>query len=137
MRVIVLVLLLCVTRTLTEDNFENAGVRVALKVYDECSKSDFFSCLKKKAIVMLDRLSRMEKISLVDGVTIIKADNVTIEKTNTTGEDTERNLSKEQTLDEMLVDKLTRLVGSRKLEISLPKILPKLDKGKSGFDFNL
>lgn len=126
----VLVFLLCVSRTLTEDNFEKTSLKVAIKVYDECSKGEFFPCLKKKAIVMLDRLSRMEKISLTDGVAIVKAEDDTQEKSNSTGDDLERNLSKEESLDELLVDKFSRLLGSRRIEISLPNILPKLEEGE-------
>lgn len=126
----VLVLVLCVTRTLTEDNFETNTYRVALKVYDDCSKGEFFSCLKKKAIIMLDRLGRMENISLTEGVTIVKASEDFQEKSNSIPEDLERNISKEESLDEILLDKLTRLLGSRKLEVSLPKMLPHIEDGE-------
>lgn len=129
MKAIAFVLILCASGTLTEDNFEENSYRVALKVYDECSKGDFFSCLKKKAIVMLDRLGRMDKISIANGVTIVRAEGATEEKSNVTGEDLERNLSKEESLDEVLVEKLTRLVGSRRIEISLPKMLQNLEEG--------
>lgn len=131
MKAIVIVLILCVSRTLTEDNFEENSYRVALKVYDECSKGEFFACLKKKAIVMLDRLGRMEKISLAKGVTIVRAEDAVQEKSNVTGEELERNLSKEESLDEMLVEKFTGLVKSRKLEISLPKMVQNLEEGNS------
>lgn len=131
MKAIVFVLILCVSRTLTEDNFEENSYRVALKVYDECSKGEFFSCLKQKAIVMLDRLGRMDKISLAKGVTIVRAEEATQEKSNVTGEDFERNLSKEESLDEVLVEKFTGLVGSRRIEISLPKMLQNLDEGNN------
>lgn len=130
MKAVVVVFLLCVSGTLTEDSFENTGVRTAFKVYDECSKVEIFSCLKKKAILLLDRLSKMEKISLVEGVTIVKAVEVPQEKPNTTENELERNLSKEETLNEMIAEKLTRLVGSRRIEISLPKIFSKFDEGK-------
>lgn len=135
MKAIVLVLVLCVTRTLSEDDFEKNSYRVALKVYDDCSKGEFFTCLKKKAIVMLDRLGRMEKISLTEGVTIVKAADDNQDKNNSTGEDLERNISKEESLDEILLDKLTRLIGSRRLEISLPKMLPNIENGEFFFKF--
>lgn len=127
----VLVFLLCVSRTLAEDSFEKSSLRVALKVYDECSKDEFFPCLKKKAIVMLDRMSRMEKISLIDGVAIVKAEEGSNEISNSTGDDLERNLSKDKSLDEILVNKFSRLVGSRRIEISLPNIVPKLEEGEN------
>ncbi|KAG5876226.1 hypothetical protein JTB14_011669 [Gonioctena quinquepunctata] len=69
--VFVLFFVACVV---AQDTFENTGVRVALKLYDDCSKADGFSpCLKKKAITFLDRLGRMDKIPLVDGVTVSKS----------------------------------------------------------------
>lgn len=120
--------MLCVSRTLSQESFQNSGVRVALKVYDECSKGDFLFCLKKKAVVMLDRLSRMEKISILDGVTILQT--VPSNQLTNSTDDLQRNMPKEDTVDDMLADKLTRLIGSRKLEITLPKVLPKLDQGK-------
>lgn len=132
MKATVLVLLLCVIKTFADDYSENHSVRVALKVYDDCSKVDFFSCLKKKAIVMLDRLSRMEKISLSDAVTIVKTAEAD-PALNYSGEGLESNRSREGSLDEILFEKFTRLLGSRRIEIALPKILPTLDEGKSHY----
>lgn len=127
---VVIVLLSCVARTFSDDSFQNNGVRFGLKIYDECSKGEFLPCLKKKAIVMMDRISRMEKISVVNGVTIMKALDTGLDAPNVTTDETERNRSQSVTLDEMLMEKFTRLVGSRKIEFSLPKLLPKLEESK-------
>lgn len=126
----VLVLLFCAVCALAEDTFDNVGVRIALKVYDDCAKAESFSvCLKKKAITFLDRVARMDSLSLTDGVIVKRTADAPAEGPVVTEEKLEESLprsedAKENALDNIMVDKVTSFVGSRSLEISLPKITP-------------
>lgn len=123
-------LLLCAACVLAEASYDSAGVRIALKVYDECAKAESFSvCLKKKAITFLDRLGRMNNLSLADGVTMKRATDVPIDSPIITEEKLEETLprsedAKENALDEIIADKVADFVGSRTIEVSLPRLTP-------------
>lgn len=124
--------------TANEDTFENAGVRVALKLYEDCTKSDGFSpCLKKKALTFLDRLGRMQKLSLADGVTVTRVQNDTLEPP-ISEEQLEKSLprgadAQDQILNSMLLDKVSRVLSSRSVQVTLPKFTASdftLEEGK-------
>lgn len=105
---------------------ENPGVRAVIRVYEECSKADGFSpCLKKKAITFMDRLARMEKLSVIDGITVVRSGEIT--NPVLSEEQLENNLprsqeAKEAALDKMLMEKATTYLSSRTLQITLPQI---------------
>ncbi|XP_023020857.1 uncharacterized protein [Leptinotarsa decemlineata] len=123
--VLVLVLVAC---AVAQDSLENTGVRVALKIYDDCSKADGFSpCLKKKAITFLDRLGRMDKFSLAEGVIVTKVADAPKEGPVVTEEQLEKTLprsgdAKDEILTNMLMEKISNFIGSRTIQVSLPKI---------------
>lgn len=106
---------------------ENPGVRGLLKVYDECSKADSFSlCLKKKAVTFMDRLARMDKLSILDGVNVVKSTD-SPQPIILSEEQLENSLprsieSKEEALDDMLFNKATTYLSSRTLQITLPQL---------------
>lgn len=106
---------------------ENPGIRGILRVYDECSKADSFSlCLKKKAVTFMDRLARMDKLSVLDGVNVVKSEDVP-QPTVLSEEQLENSLprsleNKEEALDDMLVKKATTYLSSRTLQITLPQL---------------
>lgn len=112
------------------DDDDSSGVRIALKIYDDCSKSEGFSpCLKKKAVTALDRLARADKLNVADGVTIVKSQDVTSQDTVLTEEQLEASLpraldAKEDALNDLIIDKVTKFVSSRSIEVTLPKISP-------------
>lgn len=130
MKKTVLTLLLCAACALASDSFDDAGVRIALKVYDDCAKADSFSiCLKKKAITFLDRLGRTENFSVVDGVTVKRAADAPVQSPAISEEKLEETLprsedAKENALDNIIVDKVADFVGSRTVEVSIPRIMP-------------
>ncbi|KAJ8952323.1 hypothetical protein NQ318_017217 [Aromia moschata] len=142
MKKIVLVILVCAASVFSQDSFENVGVRVALKIYDDCSKADGFSyCLKKKVITFLDRLSRMDKLSISDGILIKRASDVQDDdKPTITEEQLEKMLphsadKKYDAINSMLLDKTTKFIGSRTLEIVVPKLSAEdvgLEEGRKG-----
>lgn len=119
------VVLVCSVVACVHGQYENPGVRAILKVYDECSKSEGFSpCLKKKAVTFMDRLARMDKLSVFEGVTVIRSGEVP--SATLSEEQLENTLpraleAREAVLDNMLVDKAANYVSSRTLQITLPQ----------------
>lgn len=102
-------------------------MRVALKVFEDCSKSDALSpCLKKKAIAFVDRLSRMEKFSVSDYFTVVKAEDAPAPGPALTEEQIDSTLpraleAKDSALTNMLLDKLGSFIGSRSIQVELPR----------------
>lgn len=123
----ILLVLFCVTVAFAADGFEDASTRVALKVYEDCSASeDFYVCLKKKAITFLDRLGRAEKFSLSDSVKIVRAADAPAPNEEVSEAKLDEILprsadAKNAALTEMLSEKVTDFIGSRTIEISLPR----------------
>lgn len=106
---------------------EHPGVRAILKVYDDCSKAEGFTlCLKKKAFTFMDRLARMDKLAILDGVTVVKSANAP--QVPTLSEDQLENSlprtleTKEGALDDLLLNKATNYISSRTLQITLPQV---------------
>ncbi|GLV32665.1 Osiris 12 [Carabus blaptoides fortunei] len=113
-------------------DMENAGVRAVLRVYDECSKAQSFAaCLKKKSLIFVDRLARMDKISVAEGLSVVRATAaVATSQPPVTDDELERNLpraleARDAALSTMLLDKISSYVSSRTLQITLPKITGK------------
>ncbi|XP_022918421.1 uncharacterized protein [Onthophagus taurus] len=133
-----LVLVLCalLARIEASESWDNTGMKIALKVYDECSKSDGFSpCLKKKAITFFSRLGRMDKFSITDELEVVKTD--ASAEPSLTDEDIEKNLprdlnAKDEALDSMLYDKITSFVSSRTLRFTMPKFTSDLSEEGRG-----
>ncbi|XP_050304359.1 uncharacterized protein LOC126741925 [Anthonomus grandis grandis] len=119
---------------LAQDSFEAAGFRFILKIYDECSgRSDgFSSCLKKKAITVLDRVARMDKLPLMDGVALVKGPNgVEPAVSENEIENLPRDIeSQDDALNNMLADRVNNLLGSRTIEISMPQVSELLEEGR-------
>ncbi|KAF5286532.1 hypothetical protein FQR65_LT12536 [Abscondita terminalis] len=111
-----------------QDTLDNAGLRIAIKVFDECSKSDGLSpCLKKKALTFLDRVGRLDKLELTDEISIVKTNNASNNENPLSEEQIEKTLprnsdAKEEMLNSMLWNKVTSLVQGRNLEVSIPKL---------------
>lgn len=130
MKCVIFVLFMALASTVFAlDGLDYPGLRIALKVYDDCSNSDGFTpCLKKKAVTFLDRLSRMDKLSIADGVDIVKAaDAPATQETAISEEQLEISLpraadAKDEALNNMLMEKVSSIIGSRTLQVSMPKL---------------
>ncbi|XP_018577808.1 uncharacterized protein LOC108916092 [Anoplophora glabripennis] len=126
MKLIPLILATCFLSAVAQDSFENAGVRIVFKIFEDCTAADVFSsCLKNKAITIMDRLGRMEKFSLVDGITIIRASDVQNDETvneNQLENTLPRSADNENDdLNTRLLNKISKFIGSRNIEITMPK----------------
>lgn len=126
----------CALSVLAQESFESASVRFILKIYDECANSEGFSpCLKKKAVTFLDRVARMEKLPLMEGVALIKSkDAVTPVEPYAIENEIEQNLPRsvegqDEVLNGMLNERVNSLLGTRTIEISMPKISEMIEEG--------
>lgn len=124
------VVYLCVTVAFAAESFEDTSTRVALKVYEDCSATeDFYVCLKKKAITFLDRLGRAEKFSISDSVKIVRASDAPTPKEDLNEAKLDEILprsidAKNAALSDMLLEKISDFIGSRTIQISLPRSFP-------------
>ncbi|KAH1009425.1 uncharacterized protein LOC109535245 [Dendroctonus ponderosae] len=125
---IVAVFALCTICAYAQDSNSYYGsVREVFSIYQECSHSEGLSpCLKMKALSLIDRVSRMENIALMDGV-VIKGK--TDEKPNApTLEEEEKSLprsldEKSSALTSMIFNRIARIIGSKSIEVSIPKLI--------------
>ncbi|CAG9760724.1 unnamed protein product [Ceutorhynchus assimilis] len=137
MKSYILVVAFCTLGVLAQDSFESQSVRFILKIYDECANSEGFSpCLKKKAVTFLDRVARMDKLPLMDGVSLVKSKDA-IQEPQIAENEIEENLPRslegqDEALNNLLSDRVTNLLGSRTIEISMPNISEMIEEGRKG-----
>ncbi|XP_053682017.1 uncharacterized protein LOC128732722 [Sabethes cyaneus] len=113
----------------TED-YQSQGIRAIVRVYDECSKAEtgFTPCLKKRAITFIDRLSRVESITLGDMKVVRNERAVTLQDSKPLTEtELEQSLprgleARDEALTNILLDKIAGVFSSRTIQISLPKL---------------
>lgn len=118
----------CISSAFAQDKNNYYGsVREVLNLYNECSHSEGLSpCLKMKALSLIDRVSRMEKISVLDGVVLTGK---TEENPNEPSlEEVEKTLpraldAKSQALTSMIFNRIAKMLGSKSIEISVPKLV--------------
>ncbi|KAL3268029.1 hypothetical protein HHI36_007162 [Cryptolaemus montrouzieri] len=81
---------------------------------------------QEKALTFLDRLGRMQKLTLTDGVTVTRTENEPAEAP-ISEEQLEKSLprgadAQDQILNSMLMEKVAKMFSSRSIEVTLPKI---------------
>lgn len=121
------IVMLVVVGSSAEDVY-NQGTRALLRVYDECHKAEFglTACLKKKAITFIDRVARLDSLTVNEGFKIVKNKNAVDMKAVSENE-LEKNLprgleDREDALTELLVGKVASFVNGRTVQIELPKM---------------
>jgi hypothetical protein len=93
-----------------------------------------FACLKLKALKFADRALQVKSIPIVEGVEIVKKEEaedsrhlseplVELDEADLPADPEKR----QETLDELLIDRLLRFVRSYTLQFSVPKFLSDLD----------
>ncbi|XP_071441034.1 uncharacterized protein [Hetaerina americana] len=120
-----------------EEDTLGSGMRVLFRVYSECSqRSSTLPCLKMKAVTFLDRALRLPEINLADSVTLVKepSENEVAGaerdgRTLATEAELESSLpadeeAKDSTLDEMLLDRVSRFAKTHTLQMKLPQLEP-------------
>jgi hypothetical protein len=119
------------------DDSVATGLRVLLRLYDECSKRDGLSpCLKMKAIAFFDRAMRTLEIPLTESLVLVKtgvgSTSLDQQQTPVGRSLTEAELeafsptdsyeARDMRLNELLLDRVARFFNSYKVQIAFPKL---------------
>lgn len=110
------------------EDLYNQGTRALLRVYDECSKAEhgLSSCLKKKAILIIDRVGSLDSLTVNEGFKVVKNSNA-VDMKVISDKELEQNLprgleARDEALTELLVQKVASFANGRTVQIELPKI---------------
>ncbi|KAL9694189.1 hypothetical protein quinque_013474 [Culex quinquefasciatus] len=113
----------------TPEDYQSQGLRAIVRVYDECSKAEsgFSPCLKKRAITFMDRLSRVESLSLGDMKVVRNERAAPLDAKPLTENELEQTLprgleARDEALTNILLDKVASMFSSRTVQITLPKL---------------
>ncbi|XP_001949843.1 uncharacterized protein LOC100159210 [Acyrthosiphon pisum] len=88
---------------------------------------DFITCLKAKAIVTLDRMSRDDSLPLTGSVTLVHGDSTHRRQRSDQGPEVselELQSKPDDALNNMLYDKAVRLLSGRVVKVGLPEVTP-------------
>ena len=107
------------------------GYRAAYRVYEDCQQRNVgvSACLKKKAITFFDRLGRIENLPIAENLELVKAPGAEIEPVKNITE-LEATLgrtagaSRDDVLNDILLDRVSALMNSFNVQIRLPKTSP-------------
>lgn len=124
--ILVFTMSLRLARAAEDFDILDKGYRMAYRVYEECQQQGIgvSPCLKKKAITFFDRVARINNIPISDNMELIKNEK---NDTPTYSDHELENLgragsSRDETLSNILFDKVTSLVNGFDVRISLPKM---------------
>lgn len=123
------VLIVCLV-VINADDAPSLGLRAVLRVYDECQKAEggFPPCIKKKTISFIDRVTKIDAISIGDGVKLVRTDDsVTDQDAAATQTDYEQSLprgleARDEALSLILFERISQFFNGRVLKINLPKL---------------
>lgn len=108
-------------------SFPSKQINMIQRMLSDCSSGDPFSvCLKAKAVTFLDRVLRKDSISLTDGLSLVADANASSRARSgraLTEEELVASLprelgKKEETLDQMILGKLTEFFQGHKLQLN-------------------
>jgi Protein of unknown function (DUF1676). len=118
----------------SEDHGLSSGIKVLYRTYQQCEQQeDMFACLKLKALKFADRALKVKSIPLVDGMELVKKSDEDGRQLNEPlVEVDEGNLptdpeKRQETLDDLLIDRMSRFLRSHTLQFSVPKFISDLD----------
>lgn len=103
-----------------------------IRMIDDCSEKDFLSCVGVKVVTALDRGAKMSDIQVIDGLSLIKTQDVDDERNGRallTEEELQNSLDQDPTqktsrLLEYLVEVASRFFNSHALQFKLPQFSP-------------
>jgi len=88
---------------------------------------DFITCLKAKAIVTLDRMSRDDSLPITKSVTLVHGDSTHRRQRSDQGpvvSELELQSKPDDTLNSILYDKAVGLLSGRVIKVGLPEVTP-------------
>jgi hypothetical protein len=103
-----------------------------MKLLDDCADKDFFSCMGVKLVTALDRAEKMSDIKVVDGVSLVKTEDLEDGRSGRallTEEEVQNSLDhdpaqKTSRLLEFLVEVASRFFKSHVIQFKLPQLYP-------------
>lgn len=103
---------------------------VVMKMLDDCADKEFLSCVGVKVVTAIDRAAKMSDIRIIEGVTIVKTEDIDDEENGRafmTEEELENSLDQEPSektsrLLEYLVDVASRFFRSHAIQFKLPEL---------------
>jgi phosphoribosylaminoimidazole carboxylase (NCAIR synthetase) len=103
---------------------------VVMKMLDDCADKEFLSCVGVKVVTAIDRAAKMSDISVIDGVTIIKTEDVDDGKNGRalmTEEELQNSLDQEpeektSRLLEYLVEVASKFFRTHAIQFKLPEL---------------
>ncbi|XP_043266951.1 uncharacterized protein [Venturia canescens] len=122
--------------SLDEANFFDKGYRSLYRIYEDCQlrSGGVAPCLKKKAINFFDRLGRIENLSIADNLELVRVPGEAYNENANNGRSLERDLevamarnagaSRDDLLNDMLLDRLANLMNAFNVQIRMPKTSP-------------
>ncbi|VVC33501.1 Protein of unknown function DUF1676 [Cinara cedri] len=118
--------------------------RVAFKVLQDCTKSQFGPCIKHKLLTALDRISEQPEMELFDGVRLVKDQAQNDARSARSSDSTASNSATAPEdenaagLDELVVNRIVDFFKSRSLQFKLLDNEPRLmtDGRKKGNKYN-
>lgn len=123
------VLIVCLV-VINADDAPSLGLRAVLRVYDECQKAEggFPPCIKKKTISFIDRVTKIDAITIGDGVKLVRSeDSVADQDATAIQTDYEQSLprgleARDEALSLILFERISNFFNGRVLKINLPKL---------------
>ncbi|XP_035792818.1 uncharacterized protein LOC118467000 [Anopheles albimanus] len=106
----------------TSSSWFGGEICVLQKVYDDCQASgDFSECLKQKALTSISRAIDLDSIQLVDGVSLVKQQNVSADDDETAipGLSDARSMDGLSETDKSLVQKIDKFLKSHTISFDL------------------
>lgn len=112
------------------------GYRAAYRLYEDCQQRNMgvSVCLKKKAIAFFDRIGKIDNLPIVDNLELVKVSAESQQQTqepqsqsNSSSETIEATLgrtagaSRDDVLNEILLDRVAHLMNGFNLQLRLPK----------------
>lgn len=115
------------TNEVDDSWWPNKQISMVQRMLNDCSSGDPFTvCLKAKAVTFLDRVLRKDTIQVYDGLSLVADEKTARARSGRALTEEElvaslpRDLGKkEETLDEMIVSKITDFFSGRKLQIDM------------------
>lgn len=126
--VFVLVLMCYYTVSNAQESDFERGFNLMYKTYKNCEASgDVVPCLKVKALKLADRALKINTIPIFDGLNVVRNEEADARSMGVAEFD-ENALpvnaqEKENTLDNMIVDRVSRFLKTHSLQFSLPAML--------------
>lgn len=122
----------------TSEDSLGTGLKLALRLYDECSRRDALgACLKAKAVGFLDRALRMRDIPLGESVRLVRTpDAAAVVVDNVAKVFSEADVAslepedRDERLDALLLERVARFLNTHTVQLDLPRVdSASLEKG--------